>query len=100
MQVDALVPLESVRLGEIIGAEVRVLTAVDGQQVALRGVVTSYDVKVSAGELIRIHTKIGNAMHRNRYVLFPNMTVSLQLPQKVVQSPKLLSRGGGRPTTR
>ncbi len=83
--VDAIVPFNSVDLGNIVDTPVRVVvslpaTAAEGPtELRLPGEVVSYDHKVSGRGLIRLHCRVRNTTHRGQHLLLPGMDVDLEI---------------------
>ncbi|HBE70668.1 MAG TPA: hypothetical protein DDW52_21190 [Planctomycetaceae bacterium] len=108
LTVDAIVPLNSIDLANIVGADVRVPIqpssnasgqgrsgTVNGQPgtVYLKGQVTSYDHKVTGRGLVRLHCAVDNILHRNQYLLLPGMNVNLEIETPTPAESRLISAG-------
>lgn len=79
LMIDRMIPIGDFNLAELVDAEVRVDVQRDGQMVRLSGQITSYDPRVSAGGMIRIHARVTNLRHQNVWVLHPGRDVTMHV---------------------
>ncbi|GAB5405087.1 MAG: HlyD family efflux transporter periplasmic adaptor subunit [Aureliella sp.] len=83
--VDAIVPVDSIDRGNIVGTPVRVVVSTKSTKtngtgdVRLPGQVVSFDHKVSARGLIRLHCRVRNTTHRGSFLLLPGANVDLEI---------------------
>ncbi|RMF44706.1 MAG: HlyD family efflux transporter periplasmic adaptor subunit [Planctomycetota bacterium] len=77
--VDWIVPVGQVDMARLIGAPVTVQLPGATMSAPIRGQIVSYDHRVSAQGVVRVHARVANVQHQGHWVLLPGMSVQLRV---------------------
>lgn len=78
--IDHLIPVSDLHLSTLVGSLVRVDIAQNsGTPLRLSGKITSFDQRVSAGGLVRVHARVKNLRQGDNWVLLPGQEVTMMV---------------------
>ncbi len=77
--VDWIIPVDQFDVARLVGAPVVVQPSRGNPAAPIEGRIVSYDHRVSAQGVVRVHARVVNYQHQDHWVLLPGMTVQLQV---------------------